>query len=76
MADKDNADKNEQPKDDKPKDEKVSPTRQRQDAKREQNIAEFERQVQEGSVVVRQMTPAERKANPPRDAPPKKPRKR
>jgi hypothetical protein len=71
MADKDNAGKN-----DKPKDEKVSPTRQRQDAKREQNIAEFERQVQEGSVVVRQMTPAERKANPPREAPPKKPRKR
>ena len=70
------ADKNDKPKDEKPKDEKVSPTRQRQDAKREQNIAEFERQVQEGSVVVRQMTPAERKANPPREAPPKKTRKR
>ncbi len=70
------ADKNDKPKDEKPKEEKVSPTRQRQDAKREQNIAEFERQVQEGSVVVRQMTPAERKANPPREAPPKKTRKR
>ena len=42
MASNDDADKN-----DKPKEEKVSPTRQRQDAKREQNIAEFERQVQE-----------------------------
>ncbi len=76
MAGKDNTDKNDKPADEKPKEEKVSPTRQRQDAKREQNIAEFERQVQEGSVVVRQMTPAERKANPPREAPPKKTRKR
>ena len=71
MADDDSADKKE-----KPKDEKISPTRQRQDAKREQSMAEFERQVEEGSVVVRQMTPAERKANPPREAPPKKTRKR
>ena len=68
--------KKDEKKDDAPKDEKISPTRQRQDAKREQSMAEFERQVEEGSVVVRQMTPAERKANPPREAPPKKPRKR
>lgn len=43
-----------------------------QDAKREKSRAEFERQVEEGSVVIRKMTPAERKANPPRERPPKR----
>ena len=54
----------------KPK-EPVSPTRNAQDKKREQSKAEFDRQVKEGSVTIRKMTPAERKANPPRDRPPK-----
>jgi hypothetical protein len=35
-------------------------------------VAEFERQVAEGSVVIRKMTPAERKANPPRERPRKR----
>jgi hypothetical protein len=34
-------------------------------------VAEFDRQVKEGTVKIRQMTPAERKANPPRERPEK-----
>jgi hypothetical protein len=50
----------------------ISQSRQQQDKKRERDKAEFGRQVEEGSVVIRQMTPAERKANPPRERPPKR----
>ena len=32
-------------------------------------MAEFERQVEEGTVTIRKMTPAERKANPPKNRP-------
>jgi hypothetical protein len=49
-----------------------SPARKQQDAKRAKSVEEFERQVAEGSVKIRQMTPAERKANPPKDRPPKR----
>lgn len=55
----------------KPK-ERTSPTRERQEKQREEKVAEFGRQIEEGSVVVRQMTPEERKANPPRERPPKR----
>lgn len=51
--------------------EPVSPTRSAQDKKREKSEAEFERQVREGTVKIRKMTPAERKANPPRERPEK-----
>ena len=51
--------------------EPVSPTRSAQDKKREKSVAEFDRQVKEGTVKIRQMTPAERKANPPRERPEK-----
>ena len=54
----------------KPK-EPVSPTRSAQDKKREKSVAEFDRQVKEGTVKIRKMTPAERKANPPRERPEK-----
>lgn len=54
----------------KPK-EPVSPTRSAQDKRREKSKAEFERQVNEGTVKIRKMTPAERKANPPRERPEK-----
>ena len=54
----------------KPK-EPISPTRSAQDKRREKSVAEFDRQVKEGTVKIRQMTPAERKANPPRERPPK-----
>jgi len=52
----------------------ISPSRKQQDAKRERDLAEFDRQVEEGTVVIRKMTPAERKANPPRERPPKRQR--
>ena len=32
-------------------------------------MAEFDRQVDEGTVQIRQMTPEERKANPPQNRP-------
>jgi hypothetical protein len=50
----------------------ISQSREQQERKRERDIAELDRQVEEGSVVIRQMTPAERKANPPRERPPKR----
>ena len=55
----------------KPKEEPISPTRSAQDKRREKSQAEFERQVKEGSVTIRKMTPAERKANPPKERPAK-----
>ena len=57
----------------KPK-EKPSPTRERQDKKRAESVAEFERQVKDGSLVIRKMTKKERAANPPKERPPKKQR--
>jgi hypothetical protein len=51
--------------------EPISPTRSAQDKRREKSVAEFDRQVAEGTVKIRQMTPAERKANPPRERPEK-----
>ena len=44
----------------------TSPTRRLQDEKRERDLAEFDRQVEEGTLEIRQMTPEERAANPPR----------
>jgi hypothetical protein len=49
-----------------------SPTRERQEKQRERNVEEFGRQVEDGSLVIRQMTPEERAANPPREQPPKR----
>jgi hypothetical protein len=43
-----------------------------QQKKRARDREEFERQVEEGSVKIRKMTPAERKANPPKERPPKR----
>jgi hypothetical protein len=50
----------------------ISATRQQQEKKREKSVEEFGRQIEDGSLVLRQMTPAERKANPPRERPPKR----
>jgi hypothetical protein len=61
--------------DEKPKG-RPSQSRQQQEKKRERDVAEFGRQIEDGSLVIRQMTPAERKANPPRERPPKKSRGR
>ena len=50
----------------------VSPTRKRQDDKRERDLEEFSRQIEDGSLTIRQMTPKERRENPPRERPPKR----
>ena len=63
------ADKTEEPA--KKPEQPISPTRSAQDKRREKSVAEFDRQVEEGTVQIRQMTPAERKANPPRERPAK-----
>jgi hypothetical protein len=49
----------------------LSPQQQREKARREEKLADVQRQVEEGSLVIRKMTPEERKANPPRERPPK-----
>jgi hypothetical protein len=56
---------------DKPK-PPVSPTRKRQDDKRERDLEEFSRQIEDGSLTIRKMTPKERKENPPKERPPKR----
>ena len=72
MSDGDAKKAKEKPKDPKEKaNEPISPTRSAQDKRREKSVAEFDRQVEEGTVTIRQMTPAERKANPPRERPEK-----
>lgn len=47
--------------------------REQQDKRREEKLKQVQQQIDEGSLVIRKMTPAERKANPPR---PPKERKR
>jgi hypothetical protein len=44
-----------------------SPTQLRQQENREQKLRNIRQQVAEGQLVIRQMTPAERKRFPPRD---------
>jgi hypothetical protein len=46
---------------------------ERAEEKRRQKLAEMQAQIRNGSLVVRQMTPAERERNP---APPPRPSKR
>lgn len=50
----------------------VSPTRKRQDDKRERDVAEFNRQIEDGTLTIRKMTAKERRENPPRDPPPRR----
>jgi hypothetical protein len=45
---------------------------ERQADKRREKLLEIEKQISAGSLVVRQMTPAERKRNPPRPPRPKR----
>lgn len=40
--------------------------REQQDKRREEKLKQVQQQVEEGSLKIRKMTPAERKANPPR----------
>jgi hypothetical protein len=50
----------------------VKSQQERQADKRREKLSEIEKQISAGSLVVRQMTPEERKRNPPR--PPRSPR--
>jgi hypothetical protein len=40
--------------------------REQQDKRREEKLKQVQQQVEDGSLVIRKMTTAERKANPPR----------
>jgi hypothetical protein len=40
--------------------------REQQDKRREEKLKQVQQQVDDGSLVIRKMTKAERKANPPR----------
>lgn len=48
---------------------------ERREKAREEKLKQIEEQVESGSLVIRKMTDAERKANPPKP-PPDKPRRR
>ena len=50
--------------------------RERDEAKREQKLKEIDEAKEQGTLVVRKMTDAERKENPPRERPPKRPSRR
>jgi hypothetical protein len=48
-------------------------TQERAEERRRQKLAEVQAQIRSGSLLVRQMTDAERAKYPPRPAPPKRP---
>ena len=48
----------------------------RRERAREEKLKQIEQQVEDGSLVIRPMTDAERKANPPKPRPEKPPRRR
>jgi hypothetical protein len=48
--------------------------RERAEEKRQEKLAAMEEQVKDGSLVIRQMTPEERKKNPPRPDRPRRTR--
>ena len=50
----------------------TGPTASRQQKRREERLKLIEEQVADGSLKIRQMTAAERKANPPRPPKPKR----
>jgi hypothetical protein len=49
---------------------------ERQRDERERKLADIKRQVDDGSLTIRRMTPEEREANPPRPRDPRAPRRR
>lgn len=51
-------------------------TQERQREERERKLAEIQRQLDQGTLVIRQMTPEERRANPPRPEVPRTARRR
>jgi hypothetical protein len=54
----------------------VATQRERDEAKREQKLKEITEAQEQGGLVIRKMTDAEREANPPRERPPKRPSRR
>ena len=52
----------------------MSTQRERDEAKREQKLKEIDEAVEQGGLVIRPMTDAERKDNPPKERPPKRTR--
>lgn len=55
----------------------AGPQQRRQEEKRAERLEEIERQVQDGSLVIRKMTPAERKQHPkPTGERPRRPKRR
>jgi hypothetical protein len=48
--------------------------RQRAEERRQAKLALVRRQIEDGSLVIRQMTPEERAKYPPRTGPPRRPR--
>ena len=48
--------------------------REQQDKRREEKLKQVQEQVDDGSLVIRKMTAKERKANPAREAKPKRKR--
>jgi hypothetical protein len=49
--------------------------RERAEEKREAKLEQMREQVESGSLVIRQMTDEERRRFPPRQSPPKRPRR-
>jgi hypothetical protein len=49
---------------------------QRAEQRRKEKLAQIQEQVEDGSLVIRQMTPEERKANPPRPRSPQRGKRR
>ena len=53
----------------------VNPSKDRAEQKRQEKLAEIREQVKKGELSIRQMTPEERKANPPKQREPKRGRR-
>jgi hypothetical protein len=49
----------------------VKTPKERDEERRREKLAEIQKQVDSGELSIRKMTPAERKANPPRERKPK-----
>jgi hypothetical protein len=45
--------------------------KERSEERRKEKLAEIQEQVEKGELSIRQMTPAERKANPPKERKPR-----
>jgi hypothetical protein len=55
-----------------PRGGQVKTTKERQEERRQEKLDDVQRQIRSGSLVVRQMTAAERARNPPRPPKPKR----